>query len=89
MLTANLWQEVGLCNGAAGTVYNILYLANHHPPDLPIAVVVDFDTYTLESGLIKPMSFERLQAISKSHNFSTRLQEETRLQCLSLFASEL
>ena len=165
MLTANLWQEVGLCNGAAGTVYKILYLANHHPPDLPIAVMVDFDTYTgpaflpdrpscipippitfewdtvvarlsrqqlplqiryaitihksqgqtldkavidigkselaagctfvaisrlktLESGLIQPMSFERLQAISKSRNFSTRLQEETRLQRLSLFASE-
>lgn len=46
MLTANLWQEVGLCNGAAGTVHKILYLENHQPPDLPIAVLIDFDKYT-------------------------------------------
>lgn len=34
MLTANLWQEVGLCNGAGGTVYAILYQNDHQPPDL-------------------------------------------------------
>ena len=45
MLTANLWQEVGLCNGAAGTVYQMLYQENHQPPDLPIAVLVEFDRY--------------------------------------------
>ena len=42
MLTSNLWHEVGLCNGAAGTVYQILYHEGHRPPDLPIAVIVDF-----------------------------------------------
>ena len=43
--TSNLWQEVGLCNGAAGTVHQILYHEGHRPPDLPISVIVDFDEY--------------------------------------------
>lgn len=32
MLTANIWQQVGLCNGAAGTVHQLLYqlITNHH-----------------------------------------------------------
>lgn len=42
MLNANLWQEVGLCNGAAGTVKHILY---QESPSLPIAVLVQFDSY--------------------------------------------
>ncbi len=45
MLTANIWQQVGLCNGAAGTVHQFLYQADHKPPHLPIAVLVDFDNY--------------------------------------------
>ena len=51
MLTANIWQEVGLCNGAAGTVHQLLYQADHKPPNLPIAILVDFDTYA--NGLLK------------------------------------
>ena len=46
MLTSNLWQSTGLCNGAAGTVHEILYHEGHQPPDLPLAVLIDFDTYT-------------------------------------------
>ena len=42
MLTANLWPEVGLCNGAAGTVQHILYQEYKNPPDLPIAALVNF-----------------------------------------------
>ena len=45
MLTANLWQEVGLCNGAPGTVCHFLYKNDHAPPNLPIAVLVEFDNY--------------------------------------------
>ena len=33
MLTANLWQEVGLCNGAPGTLFKILYPDDGAPPD--------------------------------------------------------
>ena len=42
MLTANIWQEVGLFNGAPGTIHNkiILYQAGQKPPNLPIAVLV-------------------------------------------------
>ena len=144
MLTANLWPEVGLCNGSAGTVYKILYQDGHRPPHLPIAVVVDFDTYIgppflpdhpkcipippitfewyaitihksqgqtlkkavvdigkselsagctfvaisrlprLECGMIQPMSFQRLKAISAGRNFKLRVQKDIRLQGMSL-----
>ena len=45
MLTMNLWSNVGLCNGATGTVVDIVYQNNHQPPDLPIAVIVKFENY--------------------------------------------
>ena len=45
MLTMNLWSQVGLCNGATGIVRHIIYENNHHPPDLPVAVIVAFDNY--------------------------------------------
>lgn len=43
MLTRNLWTEVGLCNGAIGTVIDIIYAPGHEPPVLPIAIMVQFD----------------------------------------------
>ena len=66
MLTANLWQEVGLCNGAARTVHQILYCDDHQPPDLPVAVLIRFDTYAGSSFIpslpnvvpISPIMFE-------------------------------
>lgn len=45
MLTANLWVDVGLVNGAMGTVIDICY-HTREPPDLPIAVMVNFDHYS-------------------------------------------
>ncbi len=45
MLTMNLWSRIGLCNGATGTVVDIIYQNNHQPPDLPIAVIVGFENY--------------------------------------------
>ena len=45
MLTMNLWSSVGLCNGATGTVVDIIYQNNHQPPYLPIAVIVEFENY--------------------------------------------
>ncbi|XP_019859761.1 PREDICTED: ATP-dependent DNA helicase PIF1-like, partial [Amphimedon queenslandica] len=45
MLTSNLWVEVGLVNGAMGTVEAICYKETM-PPHLPVAVMVRFDHYT-------------------------------------------
>ena len=45
MLTSNLWVEVGLVNGAMGTVAAICYCSGG-PPDLPVAVMVHFDSYS-------------------------------------------
>lgn len=44
MLTSNLWIDVGLVNGAMGTVQAICYRTGG-PPDLPIDVMVRFDSY--------------------------------------------
>jgi hypothetical protein len=44
MFTMNLWSSVGLCNGATGTFVDIIYQNNHQPPDLPIVVIVEFET---------------------------------------------
>ena len=52
MLTMNLWSSVGLCNGVTGTVVNIIDQDNHRPPDLPIAVVVEFEKTTEDPVLI-------------------------------------
>ena len=46
MLTANLWVDVGLVNGAMGTVVAICYRTGQAPPNLPIATTVHFDSYT-------------------------------------------
>ena len=45
MLTSNLWQKTGLCNGATGTVKDIIYANNQNPPSLPISVLVEFKKY--------------------------------------------
>lgn len=45
MLTSNLWPEVGLCNGAIGRVHQVVYNEGYYPPDLPVAVIVNFEKY--------------------------------------------
>ena len=45
MLTMNLWSSVGLCNEATGTIIDFIFQNNHNPPDLPVAVIVQFDNY--------------------------------------------
>ena len=54
MLISNLWVDMGLVNGAIGTVKAICYQTGG-PPDLPLAVMVTFDKYcgpTLHDGTV-------------------------------------
>lgn len=37
---------MGLCNGARGTIDDLLYAQSHKPPNLPIAILVNFPDYT-------------------------------------------
>lgn len=46
MLTKTLWSSAGLYNGSTGTVVDIIYETDHHPPLLPFAVIVKFDKYS-------------------------------------------
>ena len=46
MLSSNLWVEMGLVNGAMGTIQAICYHEGCSPPDLPMAVTILFDGYT-------------------------------------------
>ncbi len=50
MLTANLWVDVGLVNGAMGTVVAICYKSGQYLPHLPVAVMVLFTGPTLPEG---------------------------------------
>ena len=43
MLTMNLWTDVGLCNGALGTVLDFVYADGQRSPCLPICVLIQFD----------------------------------------------
>ncbi|XP_068742117.1 ATP-dependent DNA helicase PIF1-like [Montipora capricornis] len=46
ILTMNLWTNVGLCNGATGTVVYFIYANNQQPPDLTVSIIVKFDDYS-------------------------------------------
>ena len=91
MISANLWVEVGLVNGGLGTIVAIAYGNNQRPPDLPVAVMVRFDSYsgpTLPDGSVpitplRPFPFQRLANLSKSRRLQDRLKEDARLMQLS------
>ena len=76
MLTSNLWQQTGLCNGAIGTVQEILYANNHNPPSLPVSVLVDFGKYKGPPFLqdhptwvpIPPVTFEWTSTYTRRHS---------------------
>ena len=69
MLIANLWVEAGLVNGAMGTVISICYETGG-PPNLPLAVMVQFDNYndhTLRDNTIPIIPIRCTWLNSRSH----------------------
>ena len=79
MLISYLWVEVGLVNGAMGTIEAICY-RNGGPPDLPIAVMVKFDQYTgpsVHAGIVPITPIRRTW--SNSGVQSSRLQLPLKL----------
>ena len=82
MLTSNLWTEVGLVNGAMGTIKAICYQNGKAPPDLPTSVTVTFDTYsgpTLQDGTV-PITPIRRTWLTAGAQYS-RLQLPLKLAC--------
>lgn len=80
MLSSNLWVEMGLVNGAMGTVQAICYHDGSTPPDLPVAVTVLFDSYsgpTLSDGTV-PIAPIR-HSWSTSAGYCSRLQLPLKL----------
>ena len=81
MLTANLWVEVGLVNGALGIIKAICYGSDQSPPDLPIAVTVKFDPYTgptLHDGTVPIIPIQR-SWFSSGSKLCSRLQIPLKL----------
>ena len=79
MLTSNLWVDVGLVNGAMGTIHAICYRSGG-PPDLPISVMVHFDNYsgpTLHNGTVPITPLRRTW--SSSGGQCSRLQLPLKL----------
>jgi ATP-dependent DNA helicase PIF1 len=86
MLTSNLWTDVGLVNGAMGTIKAICYPNGKAPPDLPTSVTVTFDTYsgpTLHDGTvpITPIRRTWLTAGAQCSVFTSPTSTEVSLGC--------
>ena len=80
MLSSNLWVDMGLVNGAMGTVKAICYHDGGAPPDLPVAITVLFDNYsgpTLSDGTVPIVPIRR--SSSTSGNQCSRLQLPLKL----------
>ena len=46
LLTKNVWQSAGLCNGATGIIKDIVYDPDKNAPNLPDYILLDFgDSY--------------------------------------------
>ena len=80
MLSANLWVNMGLVNGAMRTIQSICYHEGGAPPDLPIVVTILFDKYagpTLPDGTVPIPPLRHSWATSSSN--CSRLQLPLKL----------
>ncbi len=80
MLSSNLWVDMGLVNGAMGTIHAICYKTGQSPPSLPVAVTILFDHYsgpTLSDGTVPITPLRR--SWSSSGSSCSRLQLPLKL----------
>ena len=80
MLSSNLLVDMGLVNGAMGTIHAICYKTGQAPPSLPVAVTVLFDHYsgpTLSDGTVPITPLRR--SWSSSGSSCSRLQLPLKL----------
>ena len=82
MLTMNLWTDVGLCNGAIGTVLDFVYAEGKQPPCFPIRVLVQFDEEY--KGLSVSSMFQRCVSICPITQVSGSLGQTYERQQLPL-----
>lgn len=76
MLTSNLWVDVGLVNGATGTVQAVCY-QNAGPPALPTAVMVSYCGPILPNGTVPIVPIRR--SWSSTNVIYSRLQLPLKL----------
>ena len=79
MLTMNLWPAVGICNGATGTVMDIIYTTPYKPPDLSVAVIVKFDNYIGPSLSEKVPSLVAIAPVTVSTQSGNSIHERQQL----------
>ena len=73
----NLWVDVGLVNGAMGTVVAICYRTGQAPPNLPIPVTVHIDSYT---GLTLATPHQPLCTRLRIHHIRAHARPHNALQ---------
>ena len=69
MLSSNLWVDIGVVNGAMGTIQAICYKDGQAPPSLPVAVNVLLDHYsgpTLSDSTVPITPLRRFWSLSGS-----------------------
>ncbi|KID82373.1 ATP-dependent DNA helicase PIF1 [Metarhizium guizhouense ARSEF 977] len=81
MLTSNLWQPVGLCNGARGTVYDIGWAPGADPvQDPPCVIMMEFDKYSGPVFLTTPDGRKIVPILPVDRDFLIGSTLGTRIQ---------
>ena len=58
MLTMSIWTEIGLCNGALGTLVHFVCTNGQQPPCLSICVIIQCVISKMRSNLSYYSSFK-------------------------------
>ena len=73
-----MWPSVGLCNGSAGKVIDIIYGPHFQPPDLSIAVIVKFLNY-ISPSISNIPSLVPIVPVTVSHSIGNLTHERQKL----------